>query len=430
MTLLTRPSYAIYLPAVDSTYAAEVRRELKPNRPFPAGLDLRDLIFWEPNRLWEYPYLLHSIGLYSVGNYPANAVTRRNRSNSILIGDSGGFQIGKGTLKGLRVLRDSPMPATDALNAWAQEFAARDWIIRWLDTYTDYAMTIDMPLWARTSGGKNSPFHHCSATQLIDMTVENLHLIDRRDTGRTKWVNIVQCGETMAETKQWWDAVKWFSKGAWAVSSSPSTKVEFETTLATVLMMRDDYAFEADNNWLHVLGVSTAEWGIMLSEMQRCLNKDNAALRVSYDSSTPFQDAGRFERVVLTPQFSNDKSSWVFRHEVAPQSILHVGAAGAKPFPHTQSPIGKLLMLNHLSVNGDRWSRRQYDSISMALLANHNAWVYLDAMVTANDLALDRDSARVPALYLERLDVIEEAFERETWASYMSKHESLWTAGK
>jgi hypothetical protein len=363
--------------------------------------------------------------LYPIGHYPRNAVTWRNRSQSILVGDSGGFQIGKGTLKGLKVLRDQPMPALEAINAWRDENLARDWIIRWLDTYTDYAMTIDMPLWAAMSSGKNSPFHNCSVDQLIAMTVANLRLIERRMTGRAKWVNIVQCGATMAETKRWWDAVKWFRKGAWAVSSQPNSKEGIETTLATLLLMRDDKAFEVGHDWLHVLGVSTVEWAIMLSAVQRALNKDNPGLLVSYDSSSPFQDAGRYERITLTPQFTSDRSSWRFRFAETQQSIFLVGAGGAIQFEHDQSPIGKRLLMNHLIVNGDKWSRRRFDTVSMTLLANHNAWVYLDAFLTANDLALERNSARVPSLYLERLDMIKEAFELETWATFIAKHSSL-----
>jgi hypothetical protein len=190
-------------------------------------------------------------------------------------------------------------------------------------------------------------------------------------------------------------------------------------------LMRDERAFEAGHNWLHVLGVSTTEWAVTLSAVQRILNKDNPDLRVSFDSSSPFQDAGRYERVVLTPEFSSNISSWVFRYVPAQQSILYVGAGGAIPFEHIQSPLGKRLMLNHLNINGGEWSRRQFDSLSNTLLANHNTWVYLDAILTANDLVLAQDSARVPSEILDRLGVIEDAFERESWRTFLSKNASL-----
>lgn len=242
---LTSDDYAVYLPAVNDGYAAEVAKELADDRPFPVGLTLRDLAFWEPNALWYYPYLLHSVGLYSVGSLPNNAVTQRDRLSSTLIGDSGGFQIGKGSMKGLQVLRAGPMPADDAVPAWQQEAKARNWIVGWLDTYADYAMTMDMPLWASSQDGANSPFHHCSTKQLIDMTVQNLHYIDKRAVGRAKWLNVVQGGENTADIAVWWEAVKWFKRGGWALAGSAGGKGGLANMLRTLLIMRDDGAFDA-----------------------------------------------------------------------------------------------------------------------------------------------------------------------------------------
>jgi hypothetical protein len=201
-TGLTNIQDAIYLPAVNEGYAAIANKPLPTQRPFPADLTLHDLIFWEPNALWYYPYLLHSIGLYSSGALPDNAVTQRNRANSTLVGDSGGFQIGKGTMQGLKALQPRPMPALAAVQAWREEFEARQWIAGWLDLHANYAMTIDMPLWATTPDGKNSPFHNCSEQQLIGMTVENLKFINSRATGQAKWLNVVQGGLDQSQTQR------------------------------------------------------------------------------------------------------------------------------------------------------------------------------------------------------------------------------------
>ena len=320
---LTRNEFAIYLPAVNDSYAAEVCKPLNPARPFPAGLTLRDLVFWEPNSLWHYPYLLHSIGLYSVGTLPDNAVTQRHRSNNMLLGDSGGFQIGRGSMKGLKSLRSGPMLAQDAINAWKQEFEAREWIIGWLDTYADYAMTIDMPLWATSSAGAKSPFHNCSTDQLIGMTVSNLKLIENRATGRAKWLNVVQGGVDTTQIKVWWDAVKWFRKGGWAMAGSAGVKGGLVNLLSTLLMMRDDRAFDDGQDWIHALGVSTPKWAVLLSAIQQAINQFNPKLRVSFDSSSPFQTGGRYEDVAQTPAFTNIESTWSIGTESAPQSALH-----------------------------------------------------------------------------------------------------------
>ena len=425
---LHRDEYAVYLPAVNDSYAAETSKELPKDRPFPLGLTLRDLAFWEPNGLWYYPYLLHSVGLYSVGTLPNNTVTQRHRTNNTLVGDSGGFQIGKGSMKGLSALRAKPMPADAAVAAWQQESRARDWIVGWLDTYADYAMTLDMPLWASSPDGASSPFHSCSTAQLIDMTVQNLRFIDSRADGQAKWLNVVQGGENTSDIQLWWDAVKWFRRGGWALAGSAGAKGGIVGILQTVLMMRDDGAFEPGQDWVHILGVSTTTMAVMLTAVQQGLRRGNPDLRVSFDSSSPFQIGGRYEGVALPPAFSSDASSWSLRYENAPQSRLHADPSLPSPFAHDQSPIGRRLQLHHLSVRGGIWDQRNFDSISNMLLTNHNVWVYLDAMKQANDFAAARNAARVPARYLQCLDFIDHVFQRDDWSKAISDEQALLDA--
>jgi hypothetical protein len=106
------------------------------------------------------------------------------------------------------------MEADDACLAWREAYDVRSWILGWLETYTNYAMTIDMPLWARDPTKSNTPFHQCSPEQLIQLTVENLQFIDSHRQHQTKWLNVLQ-GTDMAAIKQWWDAVKWFKGGGY-----------------------------------------------------------------------------------------------------------------------------------------------------------------------------------------------------------------------
>ena len=193
-------------------------------------------------------------------------------------------------------------------------------------------------------------------------------------------------------------------------------------------MMRDDGAFEPGQDWVHVLGVSTSKWAIMLSAVQRALRASNPKLRVSFDSSSPFQTAGRYEEVVLSPDFTSDSRSWTASTVQAPQSRLHVDPSQPKPFPYPESPIGERLMLHHLSVRGGKWDQRQFDSVSNMMLTNHNVWIYLDAMKRANDLAAARDKQHVPPLYLECVDLIEEAFKLDDWPTFIKRSARLLDA--
>jgi hypothetical protein len=198
--------------------------------------------------------------------------------------------------------------------------------------------------------------------------------------------------------------------------------------LSAMLMMRDENAFDAGQDWIHVLGVSTPKWAVLLSAIQRALQAINPKLRISFDSSSPFQTGGRYEDVALTPNYTSNASTWSIGTLSAPQSRLHADSSTAPPFPHSQSPLGKRLLLNHLSVKGGVWDQRNFDTISNMLLVNHNVWVYLDAFGTANKVVAARDLDRIPAMYLECIDFIADVFQRGAWAQQISKERKLLDA--
>jgi hypothetical protein len=402
--------YAVYLPAVTPVYLNTVAKRLRRGRRFPEGLSPSDLMFWEPNKLWHYPYLLHSIGRYRVGARPNVALDKTNRRHSLLIGDSGGYQIGKGTLSGLQHVRRGPMKAEDAVAAWRKERVARNWIRDWLAEQCDYGMTIDMPLWATSAKGSRSPFHHCSSKQLIQMTNQNLRLLDRFAPPAAKWLNVVQGGSSYLDAIEWFRAVKWFQRGGWALAGSAGVAGGLVHLLVTVLMMRDEGAFRSGQDWLHVLGVSTPLWAVILTTVQRELRRVNPALTVSYDSSSPFLLGGRFEQVCVSPELSAHPGSWSLQAELAPQRPSYATDSCTRRFPFKHSPLGQRLKLNELNVMEGKWQPRQYDSLSNAMLINHNVWTYLDAFQRANDLFAQQQWDRIPRDFADCVEVIGEVF--------------------
>jgi hypothetical protein len=326
----------------------------------------------------------------------------------VLVGDSGGFQIGKGTLKGYDALKTG-MSAHDAEAAWVNADEVRNWIITWLETNCQYAMTLDMPLWATTSDGADSPFHHCSVEQLTAMTVENLRYIESNRQGKTLWLNVVQ-GLDESSTKAWFDAVKWFRYGGWALAGNAGARGGLYNVLNTVLMMRDDDAFAPGQDWVHVLGVSTLGWAVVLTAIQRALRKSNPDLKISFDSSSPFQIAGRDEQVCYLPELGSHVSSWRIRMDQSPQGEIYVGSK--EPFAY-ESPLGRRMTLGDLNVYEGLYQKRRYDPISLAMLANHNVYVYLKAFDMANDAAFTSDlTVQVPRLYRQCIEAIGEAFDR------------------
>ncbi len=419
--------YAIYLPAVNTGYISTVTSPLPQGRRFPSGLTPEDLMFWEPNNNWHYPYVLHSIGQYAVGKAPHSAMNKSNRTNSTLVGDSGGYQIGSGTLKGLNYVNGKRMHATQVVRAWSYEAVAREWITGWLSSQCDYAMTIDMPLWAQDKKGINSPFHLCSTEQLIAMTDQNLRSIHAISPANVKWLNVIQGSSSVADAIAWWDAVKWFRRGGWAMAGSAGVAGGLFYMLMVLLMMRDDNAFDKGQDWLHVLGVSTPFWSVALTVIQDGLRAINPDLKVSFDSSSPFQIGGRYEDVVLTPVFGTATSTWTMKTVDAPQHPSYANANFSSPFPHQQSPLGKVLKINELNVQEGMWQKRQYDSLSNALLINHNIWVYLDAFQQANQIVAARDVNRIPSDYLQCFDLIKHLFSMTgDWTQELLKNKDLF----
>lgn len=422
---LLNTDYAVYLPAVNGTFPHEVLKLLKADRPFPAGLDLSDLIFWDRhNKLWHYSHILHSIGSHKIGSRPDNAVTRAGRTDNVLIGDSGGFQIGQGTLKGLKGF-SAGMNGADAQEAWSGAYAVRRWILDWLELHTDYAMTIDMPTWAVLKEKRASPFHLCTVQQLTDMTVDNLKFIDAHRQNRTKWLNVIQ-GNDEKTIQDWWNAVKWFDCSGYALAGTAGKAGGIESVLQTVLTMRDDGAFIFGRDWIHILGVSTAKWAILLTAIQQALRKTaNPRLQISFDSSTPFQEGGNREQVIVAPQFSRRSGDWSMHFVASQQSALLVGSD--EPFPYS-SPLGDKLTLGHINVRGGAWTPRSIDTVSNLLLCNHNCWVMLESFRQANEIAFSSNRQDMPHLWAQCLDFIADVFTDTDWRTRLDKERALLNA--
>lgn len=412
--------YAVYLPAVNSLYADTLIKAIPDNRQFPSGFTIDDLAFWnKDSKIFHHPHFLHSIGQYKVGSTPDNAVTRRRNADGILFGDSGGFQIGKGTLLGLNGLK-AGMGANEACATWRSSYEVRRWILGWLETHTNYAMTIDMPLWANSE--EQSPFNKCTHHQLTELTVENLKFIDSHRQNRTKWLNVIQGSNTIA-IKKWWDAVKWFPCSGYALSSSAGRMSGLKSVLAPILMMRDENAFVDGKDWIHMLGVSTAPWAIMFTAIQRALRETtNPKLRISFDSASPFQDAAIRETYNMMPRFGTDKNNWIFNKARVPQGRPHVGSSEPLPF---NSPIADKLTLGDLNVKDGMYTARQFDSISLSFIANHNVWTFLQAFKIANELVFSGVRSDVPPIFKETVDMIGHVFKSDNWASALDKEQKL-----
>jgi len=403
----------IFLPAVNSAYAKISEYKIDYKRRLPDNFDIRDLAFWTgESKLWNHKFLLHSIGNYNVGDTMKGPLFNRPNNQFTFVGDSGGFQIGKGTLNGIKGFV-SGMSANDAVAAWRDNYSAKMWMIDWLNHYTDFAMTIDLPLWASEKAGINSPFHRCSPQQLLDMTIDNLRLIAAESNGRTKWLNVIQ-GLDENSIKFWWDGVKQYKFNGWAMAGATGYRGGLYNVLYTVLMMRDEGAFEEHCEWVHYLGVSQAKWAVLLTAIQRQLRKHNPKIQLSCDSATAFSSGGGRDEYAVQPILGTRISNWSTKYVTLNSLRAYADPLNNTPSP-LSSPIANNLLINHLVVNYDELAGRRIDTLTNMILVNHNVWTILDAGRRAVADAFSADNSNIPAELRRGLDLIEKLFSTDKW---------------
>ena len=420
---------AIFLPSVQPNYAKLAVQGAPPVRAMPANTNLGDLAFWTGNSKW----FNHKFCLYSVGGHPIGSTIKSplfNGSNGqyTLVGDSGFYQMGKGSMKGLKGLR-SGMSGSAAESAWHnQNYHARRWITSNLGTYFDYGVTMDFALWFNTNHGKKSFFHSCTDDQLIAMTVSNLKFIEANGLGKCKWLNVLQ-GTTPQNTIKWWDAVKDFKHGGWSLAGAAGWRGGLHNMLTLLLTMRDENAFDAGQDWLHMLGVSQTDWHLYFTAIQNKLRKKNPNFQISYDSASAFRAGGANDEYALPPALTNDLKSWSVKYNLLSTKRSNTSNT-ALAFPHNTSPLGQMLQMRHLVVRDDAFKSRRVDSISNQLVTHNNIWVYLDAGRRVDEIAFGpkADRSRIPDVLHRALDVIEGAFDKQDPFAFIDKHKEMLDA--
>ena len=146
--------YAVFLPALSGFYATFIGKQrseeyVDNNRiPYSNGMEAMNWLNKEDG-MFNYHWTLYSAGHAELDiNKDApkeDMVRNRDRNNSWLLGDSGGFQIGKGVWEG--DWKDPNCPK-------AQK--KREQVLAWMDAYMDYGMILDIPAWvSRSPEGQN-----------------------------------------------------------------------------------------------------------------------------------------------------------------------------------------------------------------------------------------------------------------------------------
>jgi len=385
--------YAVYLPAISSfysTYIAKQRLEkfIADDR-IPAGFDrgVEGMNFLNP----EQGYFTYKYGLYSAGHAQLDLqksltqesmIQDRDRKNTMILGDSGGYQIGKGVLK------------FDWLDFEGESAnKTRKQILEWLELTADWSMMLDVPTWAcdhihsPKTGLKT--FEDC----LEKTRFNNKYFLDNR-LGQTKWLNVLQGGDWNTAEK-WYNGVKEFSdpKGpyagkeaeGWAFGGANMCKMDI--TLKRLMTMREE-GLLTGKNWIHFLGTAQLDWSCYLTLIQRQIRKHiNEELTISFDCASPFI-ATAHGLVYTNAQHSPKR--WSVIMDKAPDNKALAGSD--IPFPF-ESEVGRRLtmadichyapgMLNKIGKEG----KTSWDSFAYALMMGHNVECHIVAVQRAQQL--------------------------------------------
>ena len=384
--------YAVYLPAISSFYSTYVAKqrleEFVPNDRIPKGFDrgIEGMNFLNP----EEGYFTYKYALYSAGHaqldlqksmIQESMIQQRDRPNTMILGDSGGYQIGKGVLK------------FDWLNFEGKEAnKVRQQILEWLELTADWSMMLDVPTWAcdhihsPKTGLKT--FEDC-----LDKTRFNNEYFLKNRLGHTKFLNVLQ-GSDWETAEKWYNGVKEFSDNSvwgdkaaegWAFGGANMCKMHI--TLKRLMTLREHGLLEG-KNWIHFLGTAQLDWSCFLTSIQRQIRKHiNPNLTISFDCASPFI-ATAHGLVYTNAQHVNKR--WSIIMDKAPDNKALSGSE--IPFPF-ESELGRRLvigdtcyyapgMLNKIGKEG----KTSWDSFSYALMMGHNVYCHIAAVQRANQL--------------------------------------------
>jgi len=205
----TQNDYALFLPATSGFYASFIGYQRKrypyvqPSR-IPSNFvnDVESLNFLDPKQgLFYYKWCLYSAGhanldLSKQDDREDMFRSRPRNGDSWVLGDSGGFQIGKGKWQGN--WKDPTCPKASL---------KRKQVLNWMDSLMDYGMILDIPAWVSRSPEGQAATGISSYQEAVDATYINNDYFIRNRNGNCKFLNVLQ-GENHADADDWYQRMK------------------------------------------------------------------------------------------------------------------------------------------------------------------------------------------------------------------------------
>lgn len=328
---------AIYLPALNTF----LTRYWDQDDSFAKSTDFLN----NKNADFYHPYALVSAAHANRKNDEQQKCLKANRSkDSLLVADSGGFQIITGVLT-----FDWDDLDSKKNNRIRQE------IFDFQNTHADYALNIEAP----TAALEKRPEVFKTFQDCLDFTLHNLDFYAKQPTHHANFVNVMQ-GRTESEAFEWYNAVKGYDFCN-SFAFGGMTARNLRIMLSLILQMMED-GFEP--KLLHVLGQSRITYSILLTVLIRSLNKVWKDTILTYDSAG-FSHAGRCGEVIHNFFYHNDRISQ--RRDRLPKIVPEsYQSEGLVPLKATAARNMTMKEFLEGSVDG-KWTNKMY---ALVMLSN------------------------------------------------------------
>jgi hypothetical protein len=419
---VTQQDYAKFLPAISTFFATYIGKQrhdptyVDPARvpsELPHGVESLNF-FNKTQGEFYYPWALYSAGHanLNLGKFDAKEDMVRNRTgDTFLLADSGGFQIGKGVWEG---------DWKDPLCPKAEKH--RQAVLAWLDNISNYSMVLDIPTWSCKNPEVAKKIGIYSFNDAVKGThYNNEYFIKKRrgiDDGGTKFLNVLQ-GQNHSEADTWYDEMKKYCDpkqypgrhfNGWAMGGQNMADVHLMLH-RLVHLIHDGLLEQGVHDWMHFLGTSKLEMGLVLTDIQRAVRQHhNPNFSISYDCASPFLATanGQMYTEIILEQTRNwtykmqpsvDDKKYATDHRKFSDAAVQDGIFG-KHF--INSPITDALEVRDICVYkpGDlnkigKEGRTSWDSFSYTLQMAHNVWMHIMAVQLAN---AEYDAGRAPPM--------------------------------
>nr|NDG05826.1 hypothetical protein [Oxalobacteraceae bacterium] len=444
--------YAIFLPAISGFYATYIGKQRSfayvDAARMPQGIPHMEQLNWLNPQQALFPYRW---SLYSAGHAdldltkvnPKEDMIRNRDSGSIMVADSGGFQIGKGVWPG---------QWADPRDKAAEK--KREQVLKWQMGIANYGMTLDIPTWTFRDPKAAAAAGIHSYQDAVKATLYNNDYWIANRWGETKILNVLQ-GSNHAEADNWYDLVKGYCDpkkhknhfNGWGMGNQNMCDVHL-VLKRLVTLIHDGLLEPGVHDWMHFLGTSKLEWALLLTAIQRAVRQyHNPNFTISFDCASPFLATANGQLYYGTSMEAHKK--WSYHME--PTADHKKYATDGRGFRDAviqdkiharfeDSPVTSRLRVSDICYYkpGDlnkvgKEGRTSWDSFSYALLMGHNVWMHIEAVQRANRMfdsgtypammANDHDSQYDAAVVIDRVFA---ARDRAKSLAIIDDHPKVW----